>query len=142
MNNISSQILYNLLTQNNSELDESYVTQIRAYNQVFTFTFLGVKLDEKLINTKKRIYTFRIQGELYYQIRGLMPRNNDQKLTFAQIYFYDSNMDNQLQKRQEIFLNLNAEMLKALQDKLLEINLFIKQFVTSEAKAKSKSNTL
>ncbi|CAG8711926.1 11059_t:CDS:2, partial [Funneliformis mosseae] len=55
------QILYNLLTQNNSISDEPYITQIRAYNQVLTFTFLDVNLNKELANAKKEIYTFRIQ---------------------------------------------------------------------------------
>ncbi|CAG8731081.1 15609_t:CDS:1, partial [Funneliformis mosseae] len=58
-----------------------------------------VKLDEKLANAKKRIYTFRIQDELYYQIGGLILRDDNQKPIFAQIYFYSSNIDNQLQRR-------------------------------------------
>ncbi|CAG8669144.1 7903_t:CDS:2 [Funneliformis mosseae] len=101
-----------------------------------------VNLNEELANAKKRIYIFRIQGELYYQIGGLMLRNDNQKLTFDQIYFYNLNMNNQLQRRQEIFSNLNAEMLKILQDELSVNNPFVEQFVTSGVKAKSESNNL
>ncbi|CAG8737433.1 10625_t:CDS:1, partial [Funneliformis mosseae] len=36
----ASQILYNLLTQNDSILDEPYVIQIRTYNQVLAFISL------------------------------------------------------------------------------------------------------
>ncbi|CAG8730324.1 262_t:CDS:1, partial [Funneliformis mosseae] len=58
-----------------------------------------VKLDEELANAKKRIYIFRIQDELYYQIGDLMLRDDNQKPIFAQIYFYGSNINNQLQRR-------------------------------------------
>ncbi|CAI2191971.1 9643_t:CDS:1, partial [Funneliformis geosporum] len=78
--------------------------------------------------------------ELYHQIGGLMPRDNNKKLTFAQIYFYNSNLDSQLQRRQEIFSSLNAEMLKVLQVELNIINLFVNQFVTSGIKAKNESD--
>ncbi|CAG8671726.1 6212_t:CDS:2 [Funneliformis mosseae] len=107
--------------------NEPYITQIRAYNQVLAFTSLDVNLNEELANAKKRIYIFRIQGKLYYQISILMLRDNNQKLTFAQIYFYDLNMNNQLQRRQEIFSNLNAEMLIILQDELSVNNPFVEQ---------------
>ena len=46
-------------------------------------------LEEKFI-----LCTFKIQGALYHQIGGLMPRDND-KQKFAQIYFYDTNLDKQ-----------------------------------------------
>ncbi|CAI2188570.1 13698_t:CDS:1, partial [Funneliformis geosporum] len=38
---------------NNLESDEPFVTQIRAYNQILTFSSLGVNLDEKLANAKE-----------------------------------------------------------------------------------------
>ncbi|CAG8474542.1 15151_t:CDS:2 [Funneliformis caledonium] len=63
------------------------------------------------------IYIFKIQNELYHQIGGLMLKDNDQKLTFTQNYFYDLNMNNQFQRRQKIFLDLNAEILKEMQIK-------------------------
>ncbi|CAI2191666.1 1920_t:CDS:2, partial [Funneliformis geosporum] len=103
---LASQNLYNLLTQNNSDSDESFVTHIR-----------GVNFDKELANAKKKIYTFRIQGILYHQIGSLMPRYNDEKPLFAQIYFFDLNMDNQLQRRQKMFPNLNADMLKKQRQK-------------------------
>ncbi|CAI2183066.1 13215_t:CDS:2 [Funneliformis geosporum] len=112
----------------------------RAYNQVLAFTSLGVNLDKELANAKKEVYTFRIQGALYHQIGSLMPRYNDEKLLFAQIYFFDSNMDNQLQRRQEMFIYLNIDMLKALQDELNIINPFVNQFVTAGVKAKIESD--
>ncbi|CAI2198355.1 7884_t:CDS:1, partial [Funneliformis geosporum] len=62
------QSLYNLLTQNNPDSDEPFVTYIRAYNQVLAFTSLCVNLDKELANAKKGVYTFRIQGALYHQI--------------------------------------------------------------------------
>ncbi|CAI2195237.1 9965_t:CDS:1, partial [Funneliformis geosporum] len=134
------QSLYNLLIQINSDSDESFVTHIRAYNQILAFTSLGVNLDKELANAKKGVYTFRIQGALYHQIGDLILRYNDDKPLFAQIYFYDSNLDNQLQRRQEMFPNLNADMLKELQDKLNIINPFVKQFETSGIKAKTESD--
>ena len=56
-----------------------------------------------LTNARKGVYTFKIQGALYHQIGGLMPRDND-KQKFAQIYFYDTNLDKQLQRNMRFFL--------------------------------------
>uniref|UniRef100_U9UV61 Helitron helicase-like domain-containing protein n=1 Tax=Rhizophagus irregularis (strain DAOM 181602 / DAOM 197198 / MUCL 43194) TaxID=747089 RepID=U9UV61_RHIID len=97
-----------------------YIDSIRAYNSIFAFTSLGANIDEDLANAKEGVYTFRIQGALYHRIGGLMPKENYPP-AFAQIYFYDSNMDNQLKRRQENFLHLNSDMLSALQTELCDI---------------------
>ena len=86
--------MFNLLTTNDPVLNEPYVNQIRSYNQVLAFTSLRTNIDNELANAQKGVYTFRIQGELYHQIGGLMPINDCQKPKFAQIYFYDTDLNN------------------------------------------------
>jgi len=77
------QYLHALLTTNDPNTDEPYVNQIRAYNQILAFTSLGANIDENLANACDGVYTFRIQGALYHQIGGLMPRDINQQPTFA-----------------------------------------------------------
>ncbi|PKY62812.1 hypothetical protein RhiirA4_489984, partial [Rhizophagus irregularis] len=125
-------MLYNLLTSNDPNTDKPYVNNIRAYNSIFAFTSLGANIDEDLANAK--------EGALYHRIGGLMPKENYPP-AFAQIYFYDSNMDNQLKRRQEIFPNLNSDMLSALQTELYDIeNPFVHNFITAGEQAKSINN--
>ncbi|CAG8743721.1 8226_t:CDS:2, partial [Gigaspora rosea] len=61
---------------------------IHAYNSVFAFTSMGVKLDEKLANGKNGVYTFRVQGGIYHAIGFLYPDNEIPK--FLQLYIYDT----------------------------------------------------
>ena len=69
-----------------------------------------------------------------------MPRDENQKPTFPQIYFYDTDLDNQLQRWSSIFPNLNVDMLKALQDELHEINPFVKSFTDAGNRAKNEAD--
>ena len=41
-----------------------------------------------------------------------MPNDKDQKLAFAQIYFYDTDLEKQLQRRNNIFTDLNSTMIE------------------------------
>ena len=56
-----------LLTEKDSESNVLCVTQIRAYNQLFAFTSIGTNLDKNLANAREGVYTYRIQGTLYYR---------------------------------------------------------------------------
>ena len=134
------QHLHRLLTAKDPNTNEPYVSQIRAYNQVLAFTSLGANIDEDLANARDGVYTFRIQGELYHQIGGLMPRNTNQLPTFAQIYFYDTNLDNQLQRRSNIFPNLNVNMLRLLQEELHNVNPFVRSFTNAGNRARNESD--
>src|SRR6266540_4147235 len=64
----------------------------------------------------------------------------DDKPVFAQIYFYDTDLDKQLQRRQEIFTQLNPNMLRELQDELHEINPFVHTFMSAGDQAKDNAN--
>src|SRR3989337_3727285 len=88
------QSLQTFLTTNDPDSDEPFVNLIRAYNHVLAFTSLGANIDEQLANAREGVYTFRIQGALYHRIDGLMPIDELHQPTFAQIYFYDTNLDN------------------------------------------------
>src|SRR5581483_6410522 len=70
-------VLYNLFTTKDPNTNEPYINQIRAYNQIFAFTSLGAKIDKDLVNAKEGVYTFKIQGDLYHQIGGLIPINDN-----------------------------------------------------------------
>jgi hypothetical protein len=60
-----------------------------------------------------------------------MPRDVNLQPTFAQIYFYDTDLDYQLQRRKDIFPTLNTDMLRALQEELHKINPFVKSFTNA-----------
>lgn len=60
------------------EEDEKYLhfqTYIRTYNNLFAFTSLGAKYDKKLTKRNCGVYTFKVQGQMYYFINDLYPQN-------------------------------------------------------------------
>ena len=116
--------LHTFLTTNDSK-NKPFVKQIRAYNGLFSFTSLSIKPIEELADETHGIYTFKIQGAMYHQISGLMPKEIGLKPGFSQIYFYDTDLDAQLQRRKEIIPDLDSNMIRMLQDELHMINPFV-----------------
>ena len=66
-----------------------YRQNIRAYNNAFAFTSMGVHVDERINIGGRGIYTFRAQGALYHNIGGLLP-NEGNRLRFLQAYIHDT----------------------------------------------------
>ena len=64
--------------------DRSFLTKIRSYNMVFSFTSLGAAIDESLhvdedlANQQHGVYTFRVQGAACRRIGSLVPREGHQ----------------------------------------------------------------
>ena len=130
-------ILHTLLTGNDPDSDEPYVKQIRLYNQILAFTSVSADVDLDLANAKEGVYTYKIHGALYHQIGGLIP--NDDKPKFAQIYFHDSSLQYQLERRKELFPSLNEDILNALLNELHAINPFITVFMTAGTRVRNEN---
>jgi hypothetical protein len=81
--------------------------QIRMYNFVLAFTSLGAKVDES-VTRGTRLYSFRIQGELYHKIGSLCPTKGHRP-QFAQLYIHD--IENERQNRHAIMPSLDPTML-------------------------------
>uniref|UniRef100_A0A453BIV1 Helitron helicase-like domain-containing protein n=1 Tax=Aegilops tauschii subsp. strangulata TaxID=200361 RepID=A0A453BIV1_AEGTS len=64
---------------------------IRYFNSHFSFTSLGVILDQRYCNKKFGVYTFRAQGQIYHRIDQLVPVEDGPK--HLQLYFYDTESD-------------------------------------------------
>ncbi|KAL4554351.1 hypothetical protein LXL04_039572 [Taraxacum kok-saghyz] len=79
--------LFHLFTSQD-EIGHMFRDNIRAYNTNFSFTSMGVTLDNDLSNKKSGVYTFRAHGGIYHRIDQLVPR--DGKPRYLQLYFYDS----------------------------------------------------
>jgi len=134
--------LHTLLTTNDPDTNEPFVKSIRAYNSLFAFTSLGTtKVDKELADGRGGAYTFRLHGAMYHAIGGLMPKDDYHEPTFAQIYFYDTDLDKQLQRRTNILSGLNSTMIEMLQNELHLINPFVKSF-TSAGNAKTDNMEL
>ncbi|KAL6183772.1 hypothetical protein ACLB2K_045183 [Fragaria x ananassa] len=80
------------------QTDESkkFRQNIRAYNNVFAFTSMGVHLDETINVQGRGPYTFRAQGSIYHKIGGLVPADG-RRPRYLQAYIYDT--EHELQNR-------------------------------------------
>nr|GEV22205.1 helicase [Tanacetum cinerariifolium] len=68
---------------------------------MFCFTSFGAKIDHS-INTRRVLYTFRINGQNYHQIGSLLPAASFQP-RYAQLYFFDTH--NEVRNRKSLFLD-------------------------------------
>ncbi|KAK1424399.1 hypothetical protein QVD17_19728 [Tagetes erecta] len=76
-----------------------FMTKIRFFNSMFSFTSMGGNIDKE-VNRGKGPYVFRLGGENYHAIGSLLP-NNGSKPRFSQLYIYDT--DNEISNRQAAF---------------------------------------
>jgi hypothetical protein len=96
---------------------------IRYFNSHFSFTSLGVVLDQRFCNNRSGVYTFRAQGQIYHPIDQLVPRDDGPK--HLQLYFYDTDAD--LQQRFRHSPNLNKGLIRKLVD-ILSSNPYVQIF--------------
>ncbi|XP_075512051.1 uncharacterized protein LOC142547573 [Primulina tabacum] len=118
-----------------TELQELYATDneegrhfrqfIRAYNHVFSFTLMGVSLDESLATGTHGIYTFRAHGSIYHSIGSLLPNENCRP-KYMQMWIVDTehDIDNRLHENPE----LRRELLLKIQNILDQHNPFVHVF--------------
>src|SRR6185295_229004 len=117
-------------------------------NQIFSFTSIGgARLDTNLANSRKGVYTYKIQGQHYHQHGCLMPEiieDIEPKSQFAQIYFYDgSDIDTQVDRRYNLMeKTLNYTMLQQLQYEISENNPFAHIFISANDIEKKEETTI
>lgn len=111
------------LLENNDEDCQHFRDHIRGYNSALSFTSLGVKLDQNLLNQRLGAYCFRIQGNLYHLMGSMMSLTNETP-KFTQLYVIDT--ANEIDNRMIHTPNLKKHVLKNLQEMLHQENLFVK----------------
>jgi len=112
---------------------------IRNYNNAFSFSSLGVKIDQSVYG-RQGIYIFRIQGQLCHYIGSLLPPPGKDP-AFSQIYIYDSNSMHQAQQRMSYhpdMLDINTVL--SLQAMLQECNPYVEIFQTASERLAEYSN--
>ncbi|CAG8505033.1 6938_t:CDS:2, partial [Scutellospora calospora] len=115
--------LKNLYTRCDDVGDE-FRNNICAYNSVFAFISMGVKLDKKLANGENSVYTFRAQGGIYHTIGSLYP--NDEIPKFLQLYIYDT--EHEINNRLAIIPDLRENTLEIIKMVLDLFNPFVANF--------------
>ena len=84
----------------NIELKSKYfLKHIRRFNSMFCFTSMGGKVDSN-INSGKAPFIYRISGENYHTMGGLLPYDGS-KPKFSQLYIYDT--ENEVSNRKNIY---------------------------------------
>ncbi|KAL3646110.1 hypothetical protein CASFOL_011290 [Castilleja foliolosa] len=68
--------------------DDSFMENIRAYNNMFSMTSLGAQIDEA-VNDGRGPYVFKVSGQISHWIGSLCPPEN-QRPRFLQMYIYDT----------------------------------------------------
>ena len=86
----------------NDEECEHFRKNSRTYNNNVAFTSYGAKFDRELTKITKGVYTFRVQGQVYHFLDGLISPSD--KSSGVQLYFFDT--DDELANRVQ-----NSDML-------------------------------
>ncbi|KAL6140312.1 hypothetical protein ACLB2K_058612 [Fragaria x ananassa] len=109
------------------QTDESkkFRQNIRAYNNVFAFTSMGVHLDERINVQGRAPYTFRAQGSIYHKIGGLVPTDG-RRPRYLQAYIYDT--EHELQNRLSESEVLERGIVQKIQQILNQHNPFVQTF--------------
>ncbi|CAG8701224.1 2622_t:CDS:2, partial [Gigaspora rosea] len=93
----SAVVLKNLFTRNDN-IGKDFCHNIRAYNNVFAFTSIGIKLDKELANSKNSS-----TSGIYHSIGSLLPVNGVPR--FLQLYIYNTKFETT--NRQGVMPQLN-----------------------------------
>ncbi|XP_037437054.1 uncharacterized protein LOC119303993 isoform X2 [Triticum dicoccoides] len=96
---------------------------IRYFNGHFSFTTLGVSLDNKYTNMSSGVYTFRAHGQIYHNVFSFGPTQDGPK--HLELYFYDD--DPSLQHRFRRSPNLDRDVIRKLVD-ILKDNPYSETF--------------
>ncbi|GKC43193.1 hypothetical protein Tco_1060915 [Tanacetum coccineum] len=116
--------------------DRHFMDNIRAYNQMFSMTSVGAKVDES-INNGRGPYVFKISGQLYHWIGSLCPSEGDPP-RFLQLYIYDT--DNEVDNRMNHFGGDNSELRRDIVEGLINLldthNALVQLFRTAREKLK------
>ncbi|XP_075514939.1 uncharacterized protein LOC142549718 isoform X2 [Primulina tabacum] len=92
LDHISSPTELQELHATDNEEGRNFRQFIRAYNHVFSFTSMGVSLDESLATGTHGIYTFRAHGSIYHSIGSLLPNENCRP-RYMQMWIVDTEHD-------------------------------------------------
>ncbi|CAG8840417.1 13393_t:CDS:2, partial [Gigaspora margarita] len=107
------------------KIGKEFRNTIRAYNNLFAFTFLGVRLDQRFANGKNGIYTFRAQGSMYHTISPFLPPVKDTP-KYLQLYIY--NTEHKIENQLQIMPNLCKDTIELLKNILDEVNPYVANF--------------
>ena len=119
----------------------SFLENIPAYNNAFSFSFLGVKLDRSVM-TSPGPYVFRILGQLYHLMGSLLPSPGDTP-KFSQIYSHGPD-EAQIDHKMSLFSDgcLEANVVAALQAMMRRFNPYYQIWKIAHTRIMEGKNVL
>lgn len=121
--------LLQALYDGNDDKSKSFRRYTRVYNATNAFTSLGATLDPRVL-TGRGPTSFTIHGELRHRTGSLLPQSG-QDAAYAQLYIYDP--DSALEVRNCRNPQSRRDVLKNIQDSLLQVNAFVAKFRQAHA---------
>ncbi|XP_026420322.1 uncharacterized protein LOC113316331 [Papaver somniferum] len=112
------------LFEGDDDKSKTFRENIRSLNTANAFTSLGCKYDTR-VSKEGGPPCFSIHGELRHNSGSLTPKEGEDAI-YSQLYIYDPS--HALAIREKRNPNLSREVLKIIQDTLLEHNIFITKF--------------
>ncbi|XP_052200448.1 uncharacterized protein LOC127806909 isoform X1 [Diospyros lotus] len=112
------------LYDGNNDQSKSFRSYTRVYNAANAFTSLGATLDPRVLSGKGPT-SFTIHGELRHRTGSLQPQPG-QDASYAQLYIYDPDSALEIRNRRNPILR--RDVLKTIQDNLLQVNAFVDKF--------------
>jgi hypothetical protein len=111
------QELRQLFTSQDDEDAKYFRKHIRYFNTHFSFTSLGVTLDKKVSNAARTgVYTFRVQGALYYKMDDLVPGSQGPRHLQLYIYDIDESLEHTVKRSPDLDINLVRKILQILEN--------------------------
>ncbi|KAF5934349.1 hypothetical protein HYC85_030520 [Camellia sinensis] len=117
------------LYDGNNDQSKSFRSYTRVYNATNAFTSLGATLDPRVLSGRGPT-SFTIHGELRHRTGSLQPQPG-QDASYAQLYIYDSYSALEIRNRRNP--NLRRDVLKTIQDSLLQVNAFVDKYRQAHA---------
>ncbi|GMF48411.1 unnamed protein product [Phytophthora fragariaefolia] len=124
--------------------DKEFRRHIRAYNQAFAFTSIGVSSSDSTFRDVNQdqsvvgqhgVYTYRIQRTMGHFMGSMLPyvdRRTGERVPpkFVQIYIVDPDMQERANRRKGIFADLDIVALQDIENMMVECNPFAQQFLS------------
>ncbi|KAL3627784.1 hypothetical protein CASFOL_029147 [Castilleja foliolosa] len=121
--------LYPPLSMKSLFADVSFMENIRAYNNMFSMTSFGARIDDA-VNNGRGPYVFKVSGQVSHWIGSMCPPATEGP-RFLQLYIYDT--DNEVSNRLRFFgssdqPSLSSDVVRLLSDTLRSCNEYVRLF--------------
>lgn len=128
-----------LLFNSEHELSHDFFKNIRLYNNIFSFASFNANI-VNFNNRRPGPYSFKIQGQIYYQINTALNPETNQTPSYGQLFIVDA--DEAIQHRMSFTDGMNLEILTKIENIMHNHNIFAQSYeIMVEELKKQDSST-